>query len=164
MPTNPRTGFGRAAACVTLAAMFALPSSMAAQWKNRYPKLVGSSHHVYVEGYELPIVNAGISDPAPSPDGRTLAIGSHGWLWLLDLASGTASRLTRGGQMDSRPAWSPDGKSLAFVRDDGSTLAVVVRDMATGTEREIERGFAMDPAFAPDGRSLYYASNAAGGL
>jgi TolB protein len=36
--------------------------------------------------------------------------------------------------------------------------------MATGAEREIERGFAMDPVFSPDGPSLYYASNAAGGL
>ncbi|MDB4891813.1 MAG: hypothetical protein JWL61_3668 [Gemmatimonadetes bacterium] len=152
-----------------IAASFLAITSLAsttasAQWRNRYPKLVGSSHHVYVEGYELPVVNAGVYDPAESPDGRTLAIASRGWIWLLDRTSGEARRVTRGGKMDSRPAWSPDGKSLAFVRDDGSTLAVVIRDMQSGAEREIERGFAMDPAFARDGRSLYYSSNASGGL
>lgn len=137
---------------------------LGAQWKNRYPKLAGSSHHVYVEGYELPVVNAGVSDPAESPSGETVAVGSHGWIWLLDLTTGDAKRVTRGGRMDSRPTWSPDGRSLAFVRDDGNTLAVIVRDMTTGAEREIERGFAMDPAFSPDGRTLYYASQTAGGL
>jgi TolB protein len=140
------------------------PGVLGAQWKNRYPKLVGSNHHVYVEGYELPIVNAGVSDPAESPDGRTIAIASRGWLWLLDRSTGDAKRLTHGGRMDSRPAWSPDGRSLAFVRDDGNTLAVMVRDLATGAEREIERGFALDPAFAADGRSLFYSSSTAGGL
>jgi TolB protein len=140
------------------------PARLEAQWRNRYPKLVGSTHHVYVEGYELPVLNAGFSDPAESPDGRTLAIASHGWLWRLDRTTGEAKRITSGGQMDSRPVWSPDGKSLAFVRDDGNTLAVVVRELATGTEREIERGFALDPAFSPDGRTLYYSSSAAGGL
>jgi hypothetical protein len=43
-PTNARVGFAHAAvACATLIALFALPSSLAAQWKNSYPKLVGRS-------------------------------------------------------------------------------------------------------------------------
>jgi TolB protein len=164
--SSPVPSRRRAALLLAAASVFVLCASsrLDAQWKNRYPKLVGSNHHVYVEGYELPVVNAGVSDPAESPDGRTMAVASHGWIWLLDRATGDARRITRGGQMDSRPVWSPDGKSLAFVRDDGSTLAVIVRDLAANTEREIERGFALDPAFSPDGRTLYYSSNTAGGL
>ena len=121
-------------ALAALAALPALaPAALGAQWRNRYPKLAGSAHHVYVEGYELPVVNAGASDPAASPDGRTLAVASRGWIWLVDRATGAARRVTRGGQMDSRPAWSPDGRLLAFVRDDDSTLAVVVRGRAVMT-------------------------------
>ena len=38
-----------------------------AQWKNRYQKVDGYGHHVYLEGYELPVLSSGPMDPAPSP-------------------------------------------------------------------------------------------------
>ena len=141
-----------------------LPAALDAQWTNRYPKLAGYAHHVYVEGYELPVISAGPSDPAPSPDGRTIAVASRGWLWLLDPAEGTARRITRSAGVDSRPAWSGDGRAIAFVRDDGRNLAIVTMDVATGAEREIDRGMVLDPAFSPDGRTLYYASASAGDI
>ena len=59
-----------------------------AQWSNRYRKIEGYSHHVYVAGFELPVMGAGPTDPAPSPDGRSIAFAARGWLWLLDLESG----------------------------------------------------------------------------
>ena len=67
-----------------------------AQWTNRYPKIAGFSHHVYLEGYEMPTLGAGPTDPAASPDNAVLAVASRGWLWLLDLKTGEARRLTRG--------------------------------------------------------------------
>jgi TolB protein len=53
---------------------------------------------------------------------------------------------------------------VAFVRDDGRTLALFVRSLADGTERELDRGMVLDPAFTPDGRHLIYASARAGDL
>jgi len=58
-----------------------------------------------------------------SPDGRQLAVaklipgavaGTQTDIWLIDLATGTATRLTDdpGGEFD--PAWSPDGKYIVF--------------------------------------------------
>lgn len=145
-------------------AAIGVPAALGAQWTNRYPKLAGYAHHVYVEGYELPVISVGPSDPAPSPDGRSIAIASRGWLWLLDPATGAARRITRGASVDSRPAWSRDGRSLAFVRDDGRSLAIVTMDVATGAEREIERGMVLDPVFSQNGRSLTYASASAGDI
>ena len=146
------------AALAALVLAAALPAS--AQWTNRYPSVPGYSHHVYLEGYELPTVAAGPTDPAPSPDGRRVALAARGWLWLLDLDTRAARRVTSGPALDARPAWSADGRSLAFVRDDGQETAVVTLDLATGTERVVAEapGLELDPTFAPDGALLYAAA------
>ena len=56
--------------------------------------------------------------PRLSPDGRRVAFesqaGSSNEIWIADLASQGADRLTREGFSD-RPEWSPDGKRLLFV-------------------------------------------------
>lgn len=143
---------------------FAPPA--AAQWTNRYPKIQGASHHVYLEGYELPTLTVGPIDPAVSPDGRRVAVASRGWLWLLDKSTGMATRLTRGGGIDARPAWSPDGTRIAFVRDDTRATSIVEIEVATRRERVVidEPAINLDPAYGPDGRTLYYSSAAAGDL
>jgi TolB protein len=124
----------------------------------------GFSHHVYLEGYELPTLGAGPTDPAPSPDGRSLAISARGWLWLLDLQTGEARRITRGGAMDSRAAWSPDGRTIAFVRDNGKDTSLVQVDVATGAEKVLidTPAIDLDPAYSPDGRHLFYSSAVSG--
>lgn len=147
-----------------LAFVCSLPRNADAQWTNRYPKNVGFGHQVYLEGYELPTLATGVVDPVVAPDGKTMAFASRGWLWRMDLTTGEAERLTTGAGVDSRPAWSPDGRQLAFVRDDSRTTAIVVRDLASGAEREIDRGMSLDPAFTPDGQGLYFANASAGDL
>ena len=39
-----------------------LRTALFAQWTHRYPKVAGFNHHVYLEGYELPVLNPGPSD------------------------------------------------------------------------------------------------------
>lgn len=145
------------------AVIMVLPGLVESQWTNRYPKNVGFGHQVYLEGYELPTMGSGPMDPAPAPDGKSVAVASRGWLWRVDLATGIAVRITSGPGVDSRPAWSTDGKSIAFVRDDGKTTAVFVRDLDNGTERELDRGMALDPVFTPDGKSVVYSNLQDGG-
>ena len=142
------------------------PDPASAQWTNRYPRVVGYGHHVYLEGYELPILAAGPIDPAPAPDGRRLAFAARGWIWILDLETGTAQQLTRGGEVDSRPAWHPSGDRLAIVRDNDHDTRIVVVDAASGREiRVIDTpALDLDPVFSPDGNTLHYTSGQAGTL
>lgn len=153
-----------ALALAATAWLAATPAS--AQWSHRYPLVKGYGHHVYLEGYELPLVTNGPIDPAPSPDGRQIAFASRGWLWLLDRASGVARQVTSGAGMDSRPAWSPDGRHLAFVRDNSRETAILLLDLGSGAERVLvdEPALDLDPAFAPDGKSVYWSSAVAGDL
>jgi TolB protein len=138
--------------------------SATAQWTNRYPKVAGHGHHIYLEAFELPIMNGGPMDPAPSPDHRSLAFSAKGWLWLLDLQTMAARRITNTGSMDSRPEWSKDGSQLLFIRDTGSDTQIVLLDLLTNNETMLvdEPAIDLDPSFSPDSRKIYYASAASG--
>ena len=68
---------------------------------------------------------------ALSPDGRRMAVGVGAGsgslnIWIKQLDHGPLQRLTFGGA-DRRPAWSPDGKMVAFIRDTAGTSVVMGR-------------------------------------
>lgn len=143
-----------------------LPVFAYAQWTNHYPRVDGYGHHVYLEGYELPVLNAGPMDPAPSPDGEAIAFSAKGWLWVMDLESGNAHRVTESGGMDSRPEWSPDSRDIVFIRDSGDELHIVMVDASSGEERVLVDVdvINLDPVFSPDGQYVYYSSAESGPL
>ena len=155
------------AACAAVSATLTiLPDAASGQWRNRYPHVQGYGHHVYLEGYELPVLTNGPIDPAPSPDGRHIAFSARGWIWIMDIATGTARQLTQGRDMDSRPAWHPSGDRLALVRDNDRDTRIVVVDAVTGADiRTIDSpALDLDPAFSADGGTLLYTSGRAGTL
>ena len=63
--------------------------------------------------------NAGNVGWALSPDGTRLAIGlntdSGDDIWIKELPAGPLSRLTFDSTDDSRPRWTPDGRSVMYV-------------------------------------------------
>jgi len=136
------------------------------QWTNRYPKLANVSHHVYLEGYNLPTMNQGATDPAISPDNRTIAFAARGWIWLMDVNVREARRITKGGAVDSRPAWSPDGKQIVFVRDDTKDTSIILLDVGNGREKVLidTPALDLDPCFSANGRAIFYSSAESGDL
>jgi len=147
--------------------LFLLSTSISnAQWSNHYPKVDGYGHHVYLEGYELPALNAGASDPAPSPDGKSVVFSAKGWLWMLNLNSDIAKRITTSPHLDFKPNWSPDGKQLVFIRDTKSDTKIILLELATNKETVLvdTEKLDLDPIFSNDGKQVFYASGKNGSI
>ncbi len=99
------------------------------------------------------------SQPVWTPDSRKIAYasarGSGQQIYLYDFTTATERPLTRGTTTDLSPVVSPDGKSIAFLRD-RRELRVV--DLESGAERLLATGTFADtiddpkPAWSPDGR------------
>jgi Tol biopolymer transport system component len=62
-----------------------------------------------------------IRDAVPSPDGKRLAFTSLDKVYVMDYPGGTPRRLSDLTVNEHYPAWSPDGKSVAWVTWDDKT-------------------------------------------
>ena len=119
-----------------------------------------------------------LRNPVMAPDGRRVAFAALAGglldLWLYDMESGEKSRLTSDAFADLHPAFSPDGRQLAFITDRFSTTLdtltfgdcrLAIYDFADKSIREVAghpRGMQTNPQWAPDGRTLYFVSTVNG--
>ncbi len=68
--------------------------------------------------------------PALNPDGSQLAFSYQGDIWTVASEGGKATRLTIHEAYDSRPQWSPDGKTILFssLRNGNNDLYTIKSD------------------------------------
>ena len=106
------------------------------------------------------------TDPAWSPDGTQLAYASDKGgplmnVWIRDLKSGAARKVTTLTTSALAPTWSPDGARIAFLDVDGiwGQATPSVLDVATGAVTKLhEPIFAPgNPTWSPDGRRIAMA-------
>lgn len=103
--------------------------------------------------------------PAPSFEGRIVFSrgGPHGGLYVLRAGRIRPVRLTaRPG--DDHPAWSPDGRRVAFVRYEGGRADLyLVRVDGSGLRRLTRDGRSYGPSWSPRGGEIAFGREAAGG-
>jgi imidazolonepropionase-like amidohydrolase/Tol biopolymer transport system component len=91
--------------------------------------------------------------------GDTVVFDLLGDLWSVPLTGGTATRLTSGAAWDGQPAFSPDGKRLAFVSDRGGNENIWLMN-ADGTDpvpfTEEEEARCTEPVWDDAGPYLVY--------
>lgn len=128
---------------------------------------------------ELRVPEVGeIFGPTWSPDGSRIAFSAQtaGFtdLWILDLETEEARRLTRDAYADLQPAWSPDGSRIAFATDRFTTdlerlrpgdYRLALADPETGTVEPVPgfpTGKHINPQWSPDAGELYFLSDRSG--
>ena len=100
----------------------------------------------------------GVMSPAISPDGKDIVFAALGDLYLYTLGS-KSENITRDRFLDTEPAWSPDGRSIAWSSDRaGQLLDIWLFDFRTGTKRRLTstEGSAMGAAWSPDGKQIAF--------
>ena len=97
-----------------------------------------------------------IMDPTESPDGKTLAFSAMTHLYAFDLPNGKPQRLTSGDSTEFQPAWSPDGKWIAYVSwsNEGGQLWKI--SASGGQPQQLSKSLAVysNPVWSPDGTRI----------
>ena len=97
-----------------------------------------------------------IMDPVESPDSKKLAFSAMTHLYVLDLPAGKPQRLLNGDGHEFQPAWSPDGKSLAYVTWSSQGGQLWKISAAGGKPVQLSKTPALysNPVWSPDGARI----------
>jgi len=118
----------------------------------------------------------GLTTPSWSPDGKRLVFtgydGGLSDLFIVNADGSNLHRLTNDKYADLEPSWSPDGKTIAFTTDRSpatdfealkfGNLRIALLHLDNGSIdilRNMDQGKNINPAWAPDGRSLVFVSD-----
>ena len=115
-----------------------------------------------------------VYSPSWGPDGRAIAFGALKGgvtdLYTVNLEGEVIQQLTHDQYSEIQPAWSPDGRTIAFTTDRFTTDLTALRlgnyrigiiDAATHvvtTATGVDGADQVNPAWSPDGASLYFIS------
>ena len=138
-------------------------------------------------GNQQNLTNDPNSDLSPSwsPDGKRIAFVSyrdgkvhaiHGWptseIYVMDADGGNPQNLTNNSDDDFHPAWSPDGKRIAFTSyKDGHfigefeiTSEIYLMDADGGNQQKLTENRKNDfsPSWSPDGKRIVFESDRKG--
>ena len=111
-----------------------------------------------------------IGDPQISPDGKWVAFTVQTvdvaankkpqQIWTAPLAGGAPRQITREGEANQRPRWSPDSRRIAYVSDRGGSSQIWLMDPDGSSAKQVTNlsTEADGVLFSPDGKDLLFTS------
>lgn len=113
------------------------------------------------------LVAAALAAPVPVAKKNQWAFASDGHIYLFTEGDKEPKKLTDGESVNSKPAWSPDGKRIAFCSSRGDTVHICTMDADGKNRKQITQGdvnrrgdFYCDlPNWHPNGKSIIFAQN-----
>jgi tricorn protease len=103
-----------------------------------------------------------IRNPGLSPSGMRAVVEVHGEILTIPAEKGDIRNLTNTtGIAERDPAWSPDGKSIAYFSDESGEYDLHIRSQnGDGEVKKIKPGnapsFYYSPTWSPDGKKIAY--------
>ncbi len=98
-----------------------------------------------------------IQGPVQSPDGRSLAFSALTHVYVSELPAGQPQRLVAGDEPQFQPAWSPDGRAIAYVTWTAPHGGHIWTVRPGGKAKLLTRvaSYYSDPVFSADGQYIY---------
>jgi tricorn protease len=100
-------------------------------------------------------------DYALAPNGKRTLFSARGDIFSVPTENGATRDLTGTQGIDEdHPAWSPDGRTIAYTTDVGGGQQIAVRPAEGGPETVLtafKSGYFYGPVFSPDGHALSFS-------
>ncbi len=119
------------------------------------------------EDRKFNLLISGATNPAISPDGKTLAYtkrqNNKPRIFLCDMSTKQERELSSDTTSKSSPQWSPDGKTIVYTKETGvgrnAILDIYIINLASGEIRQIAPAGGYknyNPVWSPDGKWIVY--------
>ncbi|HEY2535154.1 MAG TPA: PDZ domain-containing protein, partial [Xanthobacteraceae bacterium] len=104
---------------------------------------------------------AGQVDYALAPNGKRTLFSARGDIFSVPTENGATRNLTgTPGADEDHPAWSPDGRTIAYTTDSAGSQQIAIRPAEGGPQKiltSFTEGYFYGPIFSPDGKSLAFS-------